>query len=1037
MEKIITPTQIPFTRNDLNRLKILTKALVVLTICLLNNSVAMGSVYAGSEKNSLEFHMFTKTDAPADQQRRVTGRVTDESTGLPLPGVNVVVEGTNTGTATDADGNFSLDIPSGGTSLAFSFIGYGTIKEAIEGRSVINISLQPDTEMLDEIVVVGYGVQRSSDVTGAATRITEDKMNRAIVTSPVEMMQGRISGVIISQENGEPGGGMSVRVRGSNSIRSGQEPLYVIDGVPLDNSDLTPAGATTPGLTGSANKNPISFLNPNDIESIDVLKDASSTAIYGARGANGVILITTKKGKAGAGSLTYDGYAGISNIREKLDLLSSSEFRAYRRPDGTALQDEGADVNWQDEIFRTALTQSHSFTYGGGNANQTYRASIGYLAQEGILRTTGIEKINGKIQLTQNTFNNRLNLTGNLIVSHITDLRAPIGETGGFEGDVILTALKLNPTYPVYNPDGTFHQFSTTQRNPLAMLELTNDKTITDHIIASLAAELQIFQGLRYKLNLGFDRAIIDRRVNQDDELTYLVNNGEANINSLSTNNMLVENYFTWSPEFSGNQNLTLLAGHAYQLFRYSGNELNVNNFTVKDILYTDNLRYGNFSAATTNSFANEDELQSFFGRLNYNLMGKYLFTLTGRLDGSSKFGANNKYGFFPSGAVAWRMDQEDFISSFDAVSTLKFRIGWGRTGNQEIPGKISLLSVGTNTSANGYFNGTLSPGITFLRTPNPDLQWETTTQTNIGVDYGLFNDRLNGAVDVFFKTTRDVLLEITSRAPSATATQWLNIPDLKILNRGVELLVNGIIIQGGDFTWDAGINYSFIHNEVQDLPVTLIETGNASGQGLTGTRVQVITNDQPIGTFYGRVFEGFDDDGMSIYKTDDNGVDVLESLGSALPKHTFSLNSRATFRNFDLSMFWYGMQGNKVYNNTANAIFVKGSLNSGANVTSAVLNSVESPSNSNAFSSRFVEDGSFFRLSNLTLGYTFEPGITWLNSARVYITGNNLLLLTNYTGFDPEVNTDANQNGIPSLGINFTNYPKARTFTIGASLQF
>jgi iron complex outermembrane receptor protein len=344
---------------------------------------------------------------------------------------------------------------------------------------------------------------------------------------------------------------------------------------------------------------------------------------------------------------------------------------------------------------------------------------------------------------------------------------------------------------------------------------------------------------------------------------------------------------------------------------------------------------------------------------------------------------------------------------------------------------------VGTNASANGYFNGTLSPGITFIRTPNPSIRWETTTQTDIGLDFGMFGDRLNGTIDFFHKVTKDVLLEITaSLAP--TTTQWQNVKDLQIVNNGIEVGLNGVIVKSDNFTWDAGLNFSYIKNEVQDLPITLIETGNASGQGLSGTRVQIITNNQPIGTFYGRVFQGFDSNGLSVYKEDANGQEVLEYLGSALPDYTYSFNSKFQYGNLDLSMFWYGMNGNKVYNNAANALFVKGSLNSGSNVTKDVRNSSESVSNSNAFSSRFIEDGSFLRLSNVTLGYTLKSkAVPWLNMARIYVTGNNLLLFTDYSGYDPEVNSDANENGVPSLGINYTNYPRASSYTVGISLQF
>jgi len=972
------------------------------------------------------------------QSEHVLKGVVKAGDGSPIPGVTVVEKGTTNGTVTDFDGKYTLNVTKGNAEISFSFIGLTTIVMDYTGQPTMNVVLKEEIIGIEEVVAVGYGVQRKSDLTGATNRLTAENMNKGVASSPIEMMQGRVAGVNIIQNNGEPGSGMSVRIRGSNSIRSGQEPLYVIDGVPLDNASLTPNGGTAAGINQAASKNPLSFLNPDDIETMDILKDASSTAIYGARGANGVVIITTKKGKKGVGTLSYDGYTGVSQIRKQMDLLTASEFRSYVKADGTKLLDKGATNNWQDEVFRTGITQSHNLSYGGGNDKSTYHTSFGYVDQQGIVKTTGEKRMNGNIRVSQKAFNNRLLLNGSLIASHVEDNRAPISETGGFEGDLILTMLKLNPTYPVYNPDGTYYQNNKDQRNPVAMLNLVNDLTKTDRVLANMTAEVEIVKDLKYKLNVGLDRTVAERRVNQDKQLNYLANKGEADINDISANNRLVENYITYMKKIGYDHSLNFLLGHAYQNISVTNHSTNVNGFLVDDILYTNNLGYGNFSTARVSSSAYERELQSFFGRANYSFKEKYLLTLTGRYDGSSKFGANKKYGFFPSAAAAWRVNEEAFMKDITAISNLKVRLGWGLTGNQEIPDKISLLAVGTTASANGYFNGALSPGITFLRTPNPDIQWETTQQTNIGIDFGLFKDRISGTIDLFSKKTVDVLLEVPAKAPSATQTQWQNVPGLKIMNTGFELGLTGVIIDKKDLNWDVTVNMATVKNEIKNLPVKYIQTGSASGQGLSGTLVQVITNGQPVGTFYGMVFEGFDSKGLSIYKKDATGAPVKEYLGSALPKMTFSLNSTLKYKAFDFSMFWYGTQGNKVYNNAANALFLKGPLDKGFNVTQAVLDSKESPDNSNAFSSRFIEDASFLRLANLTVGYTFNTKkIAWLAKARIYATGNNLLVLTKYTGFDPEVNVDASANGVPSMGMDYTAYPKARTFTFGVNLQF
>jgi iron complex outermembrane receptor protein len=971
------------------------------------------------------------------QQQKISGKVSGES-GDPLVGVSVYVKGTTTATSTDILGTFNLQVPENAKTLVFSYIGFKAQEVEIGTQRSFNIVLRENVQMLDEVVAIGYGVQRKSDLTGASNRLTEKDMNKSVSTSAVEMMQGRVAGVNITQNNGEPGAGMSVRVRGSNSIRSGQEPLYVVDGIPLDNSNLTPTGGSAAGYGSGASKNPLGFINPEDIETIDVLKDASSTAIYGARGANGVVLITTKKGKAGVGTITYDAYMGVSNIRQKMNVLSAAQFRAYTKADNTKLLDLGASTDWQDQIFRTAFTQNHAVSVSGGNDKSTYHASLGYLDQQGIIKLSGIKKINGSLKFTQKAFNDKLLVTGSLVASQQQDSRKPISEAAGsgYEGDLIISALKLNPTFPVKNADGTYFQHSLTQRNPVAMMNLVDDQVNTIRLLGNLSAEFEITKGLKYKLNIGLDRANAERRVNQNKQLSYLSNKGEANINNIIANNRLIENYITYTTKMDVHS-FNFLLGHSYQNFNGITNNTDVQGFVVEGVKYTDNLQYGNFSSAVVSSSAYNRELQSFFGRVNYTLKDKYLLTFTLRRDGSSKFGANNKYGNFPSAALAWRVTEEDFMKNVNVFSNLKVRLGWGITGNQEIPDKISLLSVGTQPDANVLNNGILLPGITFKRTPNPDIKWETTQQLNFGIDVGILNNRLSGTVDLFSKNTTDVLLEIPALAPSPTATQWQNVPGLTIKNMGLEVGITGVMIDQKDITWDATLNMAMIKNNVTGLP-TPIRTGNAAGQGLSATTVQLIANNQPIGSFYGMVFQGFDASGVSIYKKDAKGTPVQEFLGSALPTTTMSLSSTLRIKNLDFSMFWYGTQGNKVYNNTANALFVKGTLDKSSNVRTDILSSVESPGNSNAFSSRFIEDGSFIRLSNLTVGYTFNTKpIKWISKLRVYATGNNLLLLTNYKGFDPEINSDASNNGVPSMGIDYSSFPKSRTFTFGVNLQF
>jgi len=984
------------------------------------------------------FLMFSTAFQAIGQNIQITGKVTDAGTGQSLPGVSVLVKGTTTGTITDLNGVYSLNVKTG-SSLVFSFVGYTTQTVVVGQQKTINVILKPSAVGLNQVVVVGYGVQKKTDVTGATTTLGEKGFNPGVVISPAEMMKGRISGVQVTSNSGEPGAGSTVRIRGNSSIRANQDPLYVIDGVPLNITSASLGAAGVAGINASAKKDPLDFLNPDDIATVTVLKDASATAIYGSRGANGVILITTKSGKKGKGKLTYSGYAGVSSLPKKLDLLSVSEFKKASDQNGFGLPDKGANTDWQDEIFQSGYTQSHNISYSGGTDKSNYYTSIGYLDQNGIVKRTGIKKYTGRFNASKKLFDDKLKITTNMALSRTVDSRVPIGETGGYEGDVLISALRGNPTFPVFNPDGTYLQYSQTYRNPVAMINLTNDHTYTDRVLANATASYQIIKGLTYKVNLGIDHTNATRKVSENDQLSYLVNGGQASISNMEMTNLLMENYLTYDKQLDKNNHLTVLVGQSYQRFDNNGNNLYVDGFHVNGIDYIDNLGYGNKDKASVGSYKFQNELQSFYTRVNYSFKSKYLLTATWRADGSTKFGKNNKYGYFPSVGLAWRLSQEDFIKNLNVFDHLKLRLGWGETGNQEIPNKISLLAIGTSSDANYYFDGqNLSNGTTFIRTPNPNIKWETTTQANVGLDFGFFGGRLSGSFDYFYKSTKDVLLKLTSLAPAPTAFMWLNVPNMKIKNSGVEVSLTGVIVNTKNVSWNATLNFTSIHNEVTDLPVNLIETGVASGAGLSGTRVQIIKSGYPIGTFWGKRFLGYADDGTSLYKKDENGKDIKENLGSALPKFTFGLNNAFTYKHLDVSFFIHGVFGNKVYNNTANALFSMPSFSKGNNVTRDVLTSGEGVNNTPEFSSRFIEDGSFIRLSNATVGYRFTfKKTSWVRGLRIYVTGSNLFLITKYSGYDPEVNTNAEYDGVPSLGMDYTGYPHARTIQFGVSAQF
>lgn len=967
----------------------------------------------------------------------VSGRVVDEN-GEPLIGVNIQTQDGQAGTITDIDGNYKLTVDEG-EKLNYSFIGYQTV--ARKAAPQIMIALQPDNEILDEVVVVGYGTMKKSDLTGAVSAVKSKDFNKGLVTSPTQLIQGRVSGVNMTNNGGEPGGGVTIRVRGSNSIRSGQDPLYVVDGVPLDTSDdRQPAGASVVGVGSSAVKNPLNFLNPDDIESIDVLKDASATAIYGARGANGVIMVTTKKGSEGKAQLSYSATGSISYLPNQYDMLSADAYREFAREKGVTIEDGGASVNWQDEIFRTAYSHNHNLSISGGMKSGSYRASLGFQNQEGIVARTGMKKYTGRFYISQKTLNDRLNIEASITATRTNDQRVPLGESGGFEGDVLLSALKVNPTLPIYNEDGSYFQKSKDVRNPLAMINLTDDHTETDRVLANITGTLDLYKGLQYKMNVAFDEMKATREVTQDASLIYVTDKGTVDINNVKNSNFLIENYLTYNLNLGTQHRFNFLAGHSYQKFRNYRTGFSENGFDVDNIDYLYNLAFGKYTEITGNSDITVNELQSFFGRVNYNLMDKYLLTVNFRADGSTKFGDNNKYGFFPSAALAWRMSEEKFIKDLNFFDNLKLRASWGITGNQEIPNKISRIMLGTSSGEGAVLDGgqQVTPGITLKRTPNPDLKWERSEQFNLGVDFAIFNNRLSGSVDYFSKVTRDVLLEVYSIAPAPTTHVWSNVPDMKIVNRGWEIGLNGVLVDSKDWFWTAGLNFSKIKNEVKELPMSYISTGKPSGPGIDGFTSQVIKSGYPIGTFWGYNFLGFDEEGKSMYEMDEEGNRVEKCIGNAQPDFTINFNTSVSYKNFDLSLFFNGVVGNDIYNNLANVMDNLSLFSKGFNTTTSAIGRKESLDNVLDYSSRYIEDGSYLRLSSASLGYKLPlKENKWVKNVRLSITGNNLFVITGYSGYDPEVNAGRTSNGVPSLGIGWTTYPMARSFSFGVSVDF
>lgn len=975
--------------------------------------------------------------------RVVTGNVKDDQ-GVVLPGVNILEKGTTNGTVSDANGNYRIVVSSSNAILVFSFVGAETSEVTVGDQSEISVSLAASSVSLAELVVIGYGTQKRSDVTGAISSLKSESFNQGVVTNPGQLLQGKISGVNVTTASGEPGAAQNVIIRGVGSLRSGTQPLYVIDGFLLDNSSQ---GFDT---------NPLNFLNPNDIESIDVLKDASATAVYGSRASNGVVVITTKKGKSGTTQMNLSASAAWSTMSNKIPVFSASEFRSVVPSEGGNLIDQGADTDWQDELSQTGMSKQIDLSIGGAATEKfSYYASVGYQDQEGILRNSNLERYSGKLNMNQKAFNGRLNIDYNLAASHTKNLRPGINS-------IISDMLSLNPTIPPYT-DGEPTLLPTNALNPLKRYDIYSDQAINNRILASISPSIEILDGLVYKLNLGVDYSATNRD-QQYEPFPSVVNESNVSDGSLSTlissnTNRLVENTLTYNWH-KNVHNFTLLAGHSYQSFLEENRRFEYRGFANNNI----EPRYQDQTSTTTypttvNSSALKNELQSYFGRLNYSFDDRYLFTATLRADGSSKFGENNKYGYFPSVALGWNISHENFMST-STFNNLKLRASWGQTGNQEIPSKITKASYSEDrliTGNESYSTYPLEPnansiadypyGIVFTRLANPNLQWEVSTQFNVGIDFAILDNRLSGSLDYFNKESSNILLEVTPADPvQPTATYWTNIPDMKIQNNGIELSLGYNGSAGGNFSYSIGGNITYIQNEVKDSPYAVLTTGAAQGAGQTGATINGYINGEPIGAFYMLQFDGIGSNGLNAFRDTNGDGAILDNdrsvVGSSIPKFLYAYHLNFRYKNFDLGFNFNGVTGNKIYNHTAMGLFTKAQLAKSNNTTDfAIQYPNEAVSNSNTVSTRYLENGSFLRLNNATLGYNLSSDKIGLShifqGIRVAVTGQNLFTITDYSGFDPEINTGSTIAGVSTFGIDYFTYPKARTYMISLNVTF
>ena len=965
------------------------------------------------------------------QQKPVSGKVTDPS-GEPLPGVTVLVKGTTQGTVTDVGGNYSLSNVAEDGILVFSFIGMTSQEIEVAGNDIVNVSMQESSIGLDEVVAIGYGTMKKSDLTGSVTSVSSEDFNKGPQLTTQQLIQGKVSGVNISQNSGKPGGSNTIRVRGGTSIGASNDPLYIVDGVPMSTSDAGQSniGFYATNIFDQEPTNPLMTLNPNDIESVTVLKDASATAIYGSRGANGVIMITTKKGKAGKAQVTYDVTSSFSKTGNTLDILSADQYREQVTALGLPLDDKGANTNWQDEIYRTGFQHSHYLSLTGGNENTTYRASLGYGNQEGIMLSSSLEQENIRVNINHEMLDGKLKFDLRMNYGQNTADQSAISNTVGseFGSSMNYESYVFNPTYPVHDPDGNYYHKPPFRINPVSYSDEVIDIRSTARFLGNISTTYKIIDPLSVRVNLGYNKQTIERN-------SYISKlnpqgsgqGGYASVQKLGDYSKLLETILSFDKTF-GKHTVNAIAGYSYQYFKNEGLRNTASGFL------SDEFKWYSLQAASTiegvTSYLESNKLISEYGRVNYNYDDRILITATVRRDGSSRFGSGNKWGVFPSGAASWRISQENFFNS-SKISDLKIRASYGVTGNQEIGSYNSISTLGASSS--GYLIG--GNRITIVlpqQYANPDLKWEQTAQFDIGVNFGFFDQRIFGSFDYYRKKTSDLLLQIAVPSPSPINTQLANVGSVE--NKGIEFELNGKIVNKSDFNWNASINISANRNKILSLANDKWQGKDmkaAPAGGLSGTYSQLITPGQPLGTFYGPVFTGIVD---GVEKFEEGGDQVI---GTAQPDFIFGISNTFTYKNWDLNINFRGSVGNDVYNSTGNYVGYLIDLPARNVITEAITSGVGADQ-PKKYSSRWIEDGSFLRLDNLSLGYTFNVKNTFLSNARLYLSGQNLLLFTGYSGLDPEVNSDVSGgSGVLPLGVDYLAYPKAKTISIGASITF
>lgn len=1028
--------------------------------CLLLQAILVSTSYALDVSHSISI---------SEAAQRITGKVADKS-GEGLPGATVILKGTSVGTVTDVNGEYELSVPDSYENgiLIFSFVGYLSQEVNINSQTVIDVQLQEDVKALEEVVVVGYGTVKKSDLTGSVVSLKAEEVNQGINTSVDQMLKGRAPGVNVVQNSAEPGGGISISVRGASSFTAGTEPLYVIDGLPINNNALT--GASGPNFPNSRTpSNPLSAINPDDIESIEVLKDASATAIYGSRGANGVILVTTKKGRAGRMKVSYDGYYGVQNVMKKLDLLSAQEYKQVMNDlinagGGIAEQSVGEIQNggtdWQDEVFRdNAPVQNHNVSLTGGNDQTTYYAAVSYFGQEGVVVSSSFERFGARLNLNSKV-SDKLEVGLNLNTSYSANDLVPAQAFGVNENNgALYAAYNFDPTLAPRNADGEYQisPFISTD-NPLALAYGKTSMIESYRTLGVVFADYKILPSLSFKLNVGTDFTN-QRKDNYIDRTTQdgSANGGIASIFQENRSNYLIEATSTFNKRF-GIHGLTILGGITTQKFFNNATDMVSKNFP-SDVTGTDNMGLGDPTLFEMGSGRSGYQLLSYMGRANYSLLDKYLLTATLRVDGSSRFGENNKFGYFPSTAFAWKISEEPFMDAVDFLSTLKMRVSWGQTGNQAIGNYNSISTFAAGGTAVFNINGSSTKLSTTAptRLANPDLRWETTEQWDIGFDFGIFKDRIYGSLDYYKKNTFDMLINLPVPTSTGYTSQLRNIGSIE--NSGFEAAINTVNMEGV-VNWTSSINIATIKNKVKSLGG--IDQIIEGGAGFTGGFF-LTEEGQTLRSFYGYQVEGIwqTDDDFTITTDniapgdlkfrDVNGDGTVNAddrilLGNSFPNFTWSFSNTVEYKNFSLMVFFEGVEGVSMLNQ--NLVDTYFPINFRRNkFAEPYLNrwtpenpSTEYPSFVNPggqgtkqANSYTIRDASYLRLKAITLSYTLPEITKNISNASVYMTAGNVWTSTDYIGIDPAVNP----NGSALTRIDYNTYPTAKSFILGVKIDF